>query len=249
MDYHLKSHKWQNLFSILSTFTCIRSKNEGALRLFIEAVWFIARSGCQWRLLPPIYGHWRSVHQRFMRWSKKGLWEKLFQSIQDPDLQEVMLDGTSIRAHACSSGYEKNSGEEQSLGRSKGGFTTKIHALVDALGCPLKITLSSGQRHAITQASLLTENQQADCLIGDKAYDKVSFIEELSSNIKKVVIPPRKNRREKRDYDVDIYKERHLIECFFGKIKHFRRIFSRFDKAAHTFLSFIHFVSTLIWPR
>ena len=112
MDYHLKSHEWQTLFSILSTFTCIRSKNEESLRLFIEAVWFIARSGCQWRLLPPIYGHWRSVHQRFMRWSKKGLWEKLFQSIQDPDLQEVMLDGTSIRAHACSSGYEKNSGEE-----------------------------------------------------------------------------------------------------------------------------------------
>jgi hypothetical protein len=97
-----------------------------------------------------------------------------------------MMDGTSLRAHACSSGYEKNSGQAPCLGRSKGGFTTKIQALVDALGYPLKMTLSAGGRHEITQASLLTENQQADCLIGDKAYDKGAFIEELSSSIKKL---------------------------------------------------------------
>jgi transposase len=63
------------------------------------------------------------------------------------------------------------------------------------------------------------------------------------------VIPPKKNRKHKRVYDEDIYKERHLIECFFGKIKHFRRIFSRFDKTATAFMSFLQFVGVFIWLR
>ena len=81
-------------------------------------------------------------------------------STQDADLTEVMLDGTIVRSHACSSGYEKNSGAEQALGRSKGGFTTKIHAMVDALGNPLKFILTGGERHEIIAAEALIEDIQ-----------------------------------------------------------------------------------------
>ena len=66
-----------------------------------------------------------------------------------------MIDVTIVRSHACSAGYGKNTQDIQALGRSKGGFTTKIHALVDALGNPLKFILTPGQRHEITQASTL----------------------------------------------------------------------------------------------
>ena len=71
------------------------------------------------------------------------------------DLEGVMIDATIVRSHACSAGYGKNTQDIQALGRSKGGFTTKIHALVDALGNPLKFILTPGQRHEITQASTL----------------------------------------------------------------------------------------------
>ncbi|WP_407079267.1 hypothetical protein [Candidatus Methylospira mobilis] len=65
----------------------------------------------------------------------------------------------------------------------------------------------------------------------------------------KAVIPPRYNRNKVRECDWFIYKERHLIECFFNKIKHYRRIFSRFEKTARNYMAFLHFVSALIWLR
>lgn len=69
------------------------------------------------------------------------------------------------------------------------------------------------------------------------------------SRLIEAVIPPRSNRKVKRLYDRHVYKERHLIECFFGKIKHYRRIFSRFEKTACHFMGFVRFVAALIWMR
>ena len=110
---------------------------------------------------------------------------------QDADLTEVMLDGTIVRSHACSSGYEKNSGAEQALGRSKGGFTTKIHAMVDALGNPLKFILTGGERHEIIAAEALIEDIQKR-ILADKAYDSDQFRQKIEEQDCKHTIPPRK---------------------------------------------------------
>jgi transposase len=118
--------------------------------------------------------------------------------------------------------------------------------LVDALGNPLKFILTPGQRNEITQAEALTGSVQHSITIADKGYDSNAFVDCLSCKGNHVVIPPRSNRKIPRHYDEHLYKERHLIEHFFGKIKHFRRIFSRFDKAASTFLAFLNFVATLL---
>lgn len=250
MDYFIKDREWEEIFKIQRSFKDIHTKNEQQLRKFMEAVWYVARTGCQWRLLPFYYGHWRSVHRRFKKWSDKGIWEMLFQKIQQtPDLEAIMIDATIVRAHACSAGYGKESQPQQALGRSRGGFSTKIHALVDALGNPLKFILSAGQRHEISQAEALIEDVLGSIIIGDKGYDSNAFVETLKDKECLCVIPPKRNRLNPRGYDEHLYKERHLIECFFGKIKHFRRIFSRFDKTATSFLAFLHFVSTFIWLR
>ena len=143
------------------------------------------------------------------------------------DLEHTMIDATIVRAHACSAGLGKDTGEQEALGRSKGGFTSKIHALVDSLGNPLKFILTAGQRNDITQAQNLTQDLKNTILIADKGYDSNALIDSLAANNCKAVIPPKKNRKEQREYDEHIYKERHLIECFFGKMKHFRKVFSR----------------------
>lgn len=247
MEYYIEKRKWEQIFEFLKEIKGIHSKNEKRLRIFMEAVWYIARSGCQWRLLPEIYGSYRSIHRRFKKWCEKGVWEKLHKYKQDPDLEVQMIDGTIVRAHACSAGYKKNSGGQQALGQSRGCFSTKIHALVDALGNPLKFALTPGQRNDITQAEALTENVSNSTVVADKGYDSNAFIANLESKGCEVVIPPKRNRKVQRDYDKHVYKERHLIECFFGKIKHFRRIFSRFDKTSVVYLGFLHFVSALIW--
>jgi len=87
-------------------------------------------------------------------------------------------------------------------------------------------------------------------LIADKAYDADEFIRLIIEEYEaEAVIPPQAKRKELREYDVHLYKERHLVECFINKIKYFRRIFSRFEKLANRYFSFLSFVGTLIWLR
>ena len=120
---------------------------------------------------------------------------------------------------------------------------------VDALGNPLRFRLTGGQRHDITQAESLVAELNFERVIADRAYDDADFIGIIVAAEAEVVIPPRQNRKQQREYDKHWYKERHLAECFINKIKHFRRIFSRFEKLAKCYLGFLSFASTLIWLR
>jgi transposase len=247
MHYLLKDTEIEKILKILQQIKGIHTTNMDRLKLFIEAVCYVCRTGCQWRLLPHYYGNWRAVHKRFREWGKHDIWKKLFEHVKkDPDLEWIIVDSTIVRAHACAAGYAKDSQEQEALGRSKGGFSTKIHAIVDALGNPLKFILTPGQRNDITQAHQLVQNVTDRPVIADKAYDADHFTRVIPSDS---CIPPRANRKNPRDYDEHLYQERHVVECFFGKIKHFRRIFSRFDKSAHVYLSFLYFVGSLIWIR
>jgi len=118
----------------------------------------------------------------------------------------------------------ENGIQEQDLGRSRGGFSTKIHAACYALGNPIKFVITAGQRSDYTKAYDLIESQEMSALIADKGYD-ANFIVEYAESVKAdVVVPSRKNRKIVRDYDSEIYKERNLIERMFNKIKNFRRV-------------------------
>jgi len=119
--------------------------------------------------------------------------------------------------------------------------------LVDALGNPLRIGLTGGNVHDIVPAPDLVSSQSADNLLGDKAYDADQFIAQVQSQGIKIVIPPKRNRREMRDYDRHIYKERHLVECFFAKIKQCRRVATRYEKLALTFKSVVMIAACLVW--
>jgi transposase len=125
-------------------------------------------------------------------------------------------------------------------------LTTKIHALVDGLGNPVNLLLSPGQVHDLACAEPLIENVSPDALIGDKAFDADPFIGTLDQREITPVIPPKANRKTKRDCDFALYRERNLIERFFNKIKHFRAIATRYDKLASTFLAGVQLVSAII---
>jgi len=95
----------------------------------------------------------------------------------------------------------------------------------------------------------LIEDFEPQALIADKGYDSDALIEAVTNKGIEAVIPPRQNRLVQREYDRHLYRERHLIECFIGKIKHYRRVFSRFEKLSKNYLGFLSFVSALIWLR
>jgi transposase len=114
-------------------------------------------------------------------------------------------------------------------------LTTKIHALVDALGNPADLMLTAGQIHDLACAQDLIKNADPQALIADKAYDADPLIDSLAQREITPVIPPKSNRKTKRDCDFALYRERNLIERFFNKIKHFRAIATRYDKLARNF--------------
>ena len=138
--------------------------------------------------------------------------------------------------------------ENQAIGRSRGGLSTKIHALVDALGKPLALLLTPGQAHDLVAADAFLPQMAADLLIADRAFDADRrVLQPLAAVGKSAVIPPRPNRVTPREFDRDLYKERHLIENFFCKLKQFRAIATRYDKTATNFLAAIHLAAASIW--
>src|ERR1700693_3742356 len=142
----------------------------------------------------------------------------------------------------------KKDGEEQAIGRSKGGLSTKIHAMVDALGNPTAFFLTPGQAHDLKGADALLPHMQADTLLADKAYDADErVIKPLLAAGKKLVIPPKRNRKVQRTFDREMYKARHLMENFFCKLKQYRAIATRYGKTARNFLAAIQLVTAIIW--
>lgn len=252
------------IMSFLRTCSGIYVGNEAKTLRFIAALVWMVRSGAPWELLPESYGKWNTVYKRFARWSDRGIFDQMrIHFASDPDMEFLLLDSTIIRAHPCAAGApqpdpdtdttaadtDPETKPDQALGRSRGGFSSKIHLVVDGLGNPLDFILTAGQVNDITQAPALLQGHQAEYVIADKGYDSAAFIALIEQMGAIPVIPARKNRKEPRFYDAHIYKERHLVECCINKLKWFRRIFSRFDKLASRFMSFLSFAAALIWLK
>ncbi len=123
---------------------------------------------------------------------------------------------------------------EKAVGTSKGGKNTKIHTLVDGLGNPLAFLLSSGNDHDSVN------------ILGDKAYGAQKIRDYISEQNASYTIPPKENNPDPWFVDWHTYKERHLVECFFQKIKWFRRISTRYDKTDFSFLAFVYIASIVI---
>jgi transposase len=127
-------------------------------------------------------------------------------------------------------------------------LSTKIHATVDALGNPIGIHLTPGQAHDLVGADELLPSLEAKIVIADKAYDADErVIKPLRAAGKEPVIPPKRNRKEARPYDKELYKARSLVEIFFCRLKQFRAIATRYDKTARNFLAAIFLASAAIW--
>ena len=179
------------------------------------------------------------VQERRFRSCSESLGRRRRRPIRDDRRHDRSRPSTQRR------GAKKN-GEDQAIGRSRGGLTTKIHALADALGKPIKLILTGGHVHDVRAAPQLLEGVACGALLGDKAYDADALIGRLREVGIAIVIPPKSNRKEKRECDFTLYKERNLIERFFGKLKQFRAIATRYDKLARNFLGAIRLVAAVI---
>src|ERR1700731_3738912 len=169
-----------------------------------------------------------------------------FQAFGKRSRQRIHDDRRNHRARSSAQRWCAKKNGPQAIGRSRGGLTTKIHALVDALGNPVELMLTPGQAHDLACAEPLIENADPDALIGDKAYDSDPFVNVLTQREITPVIPPKSNRKTPRICDFALYCERNLVERFFNQLKHFRAIATRYDKLARNFLAGVQLAATTI---
>lgn len=249
--YALRDDQWDRIKDLLpgrKGTVGVTARNN---RLFVEAVLYRYRAGIPWRDLPERFGDYRVIHTRHMRWSRKGVWEKVFKHLADEaDNEYASIDATIVRAHQHAAGAKGGDKDTECIGRSKGGLSTKIHATCDALGNPTGFHLSAGQAHDLCGADVLLPKilNSIEAFLADKAYDAQARVLDLLERAGvTTVIPAKANRKEKRDYDKEMYKWRHLIENFFQKLKQYRAIATRYDKRACAFLGGIHLAACVIW--
>lgn len=133
------------------------------------------------------------------------------------------------------------------LGRSCGGFSSKLHATVDALGYPIKFILTGGEESDSPWAVPLVTDFQCSALLADKGYDTNDILDFLKQRGTVACIPPKRNRIEQRSYDETLYKERNLVERLFNKLKHYRRLATRYDKTASAYLGFVYLAASMLW--
>ena len=209
----------------------------------------ILSQGCKWRAIDRPEARWNSVYQYYRRWVRLGVFTELFAQIELP-LQgsRFFLDSTHVKVHRCASNPAGGQAS-QAMGTTRGGLNTKIHAVVDGAGQPVRLLLSAGNEADITHAQTMAQEIPATMLVADKGYDSDAFCQWLLERGIKACIPPRANRRQKRSYSKPSYRKRHLVENFFERIKNFRRVATRYDKLADTFLGFVCLAATIVALR
>ncbi|WP_411348279.1 IS5 family transposase [Paenibacillus sp. WLX2291] len=181
------------------------------------------------------YGSWKTVYSRFSNWRDTERFSSIFQDLhKEPDFENLSIDSTSVRAHQHSAGAKKRkrTGNPSTHWGESWRKTTTIHTVVTGLRNALAFLLTGGQVYDSVPATALFQGIEiaGSRILGDKAYGSESFRTCLIARQASFIIPPKANGRSPWNVDWDLCKERHLVECFFNKRKHFRRIAKRYDK-------------------
>ena len=234
----LTRSQWTRLAPVVSA--ARRGPRGGNDRRFFEAVVWVLRTGAPWRDLPSGFGKWSTVYRRFRRWAVAGRWEHLRRSLAGNARPDVLLliDSTIVKAHPHAAGARRANGGgqgAQALGRSRGGFTSKVHAVVTGDGVLLRYRSTGGQVNDVTQATSLVHGLRGRAVVGDRAYDADDFLARIEAQGMVAAIPSRVNRKVTRPLDAAAYARRNVIERLFGRLKEFRRVATRYDKTAASY--------------
>lgn len=205
----------------------------------LTAILFVLSEGCTWRAIDQPDANWNSVYQYYRRWCRDGLWQKIWATLAPQrEAKTVFLDSTHIKVHRC--GLNPRGGpQSQAIGKTKGGWNTKLHAVVDGRGAPRALALSPGNEADVSHATEVLEKVAATMVVADKGYDSDELRIWLYERAVTPCIPPKSNRIDPLPYRRTSYRKRHLVENFFAAIKTFRRVATRYDKLAETFFGWV----------
>lgn len=221
-------------------------------RRLVEGVIWRQRNGAKWRAVPPEYGPWWKVAQLHIRWSRAGVWERAFARLRDagrPELGEVFLDGTSIRAHQKAAGAK--GAAVHALGRSRGGYGTKACTVCDAQGRALGFALIPGQASELRAAPslllLVVLLGVVARVICDGAYSSATWRALVRQVGAEPVVRPNPTHRSAPEHDRDAYRRRSRVENLWARLKEWRALATRYDKTVQSFSGALHLAAALDW--
>lgn len=212
-----------------------------SLKVFNAILWILS-SGAAWRDLPAQFGNWNSIYHKFRLWCADDVFEKILQALvaNTEKYLLVQIDSTFCKVHQHAAGALKKHGN-QAIGVSRGGKTTKIHALVTENFQLIGLLLTGGQVHDSECATELLSkvNLGGKTVLGDKAFCSAHIRELIQEQGGIVCIPDKTNSRTLHEFDRELYKARNIVERFFLRIKTRRHIATRYDKLTVCFLNFV----------
>ena len=219
-------------------------------RRVISGIVHVIRNGLMWRDAPAAYGPHKTLVQPLRALESGG---RVRPDLRRPcrrqrcdrhrDDRRDPSQGASHRSEPAQKGAVP-----RRIGRTKGGLNSKLHAVCDGDGKPLILLLTEGQVSDYRgAATVLPALPDAEVLIADRGYDSDWFRDALSELEIEPCIPGRSNRKAPIPYNADLYKQRNRIERMFGRLKDWRRIATRYDRCAHTFMSAICIAATVIF--
>ena len=263
--YELSDAQWARLEPLLPPEKPWTGRPNDDHRRILNGIPWILNSGAPWRDLPRHYGRVGTVSSRFYRWLAYG--STCWRRCRPWPMPRGGSAGscTSWTARSCAltsmppgTGREPGA-EDEALGRSRGGFTTKIHLRCEGYGKPVIFTVTGGQVHDTRQVSALISRGairrigrgrprlRPTKLVGDKAYSSRSIRLALRRRGITPVIPTKANERRQPDFDREAYRQRNIIERLINRLKNFRRIATRYEKRAVNYLAMITIGAILLW--
>ena len=268
----LTDAQWQSLAPLLPPERPRTGRPNEDHRRILNGILWVHRTGAPWRDLPRRYGPVGTVSSRFYRWRGGGIWQRGLAGLPaaadargaiDWDLHFV--DATIVRAHQHAAGARRapdligGQDKAEALGRSQGGFSTKLHLRAEGGGKPITVVLTGGERNEqIALEDLLDQGAirrngrgrprlRPRKVAGDKGYSSPTARRRLRQRGIRPVIPTRSDQPRQPDFDRDAYRQRNRVERLINRLKQARRVATRYEKRAVNYLAMVHIGCILLW--
>ncbi len=235
-------------------------------RPIINGMLWITRTGAPWRAMPERYGKWTTLSSRFYRWEKAGIGQRILDTVPSQTTSQQRLaweshdgEGSLVRAHQQAAGAKHSQAEREGLGRSQGGFSTKVPVRCAGKGKAMTFVLTAGPGHeAVVFEQLMIQaagqrvapgrpKQRPQRVVADKGYRSRQIRAYLRRRGIRHTLPHQVTEHRTGAFDRAIDRSRTIVERLINRLKQYRRSATRYEQRAENYLAMLLLAAIIIW--